>query len=63
MRRLHEMLKKEIAAVTEALKTLRASPDYELCQLSEQKPGILDELAAKRTKQLETEIVDLEKQA
>jgi len=31
--------------------------------LSEQKPGVLDELAAERTKQLEAEIADLEKQA
>jgi len=39
------------------------SPDYELCQLAEQKPGILDELAAERAKQLEVENVELEKQA
>ena len=63
LRRLHETLQKEIAAVTESLKQLRESPDYELCQLSEQKPGVLDELAAERTKQLEAEIVELEKQA
>jgi DNA polymerase-3 subunit epsilon len=63
LRRLHETLQKEIAGVTESLKQLRESPDYELCQLSEQTPGVLDELAAERTKQLETEIVELEKQA
>jgi hypothetical protein len=63
LRRLHETLQKEIAAVTESLKQLRESPDYELCQLSEQKPGVLDELAAERTKQLESEIAELEKQA
>jgi predicted transcriptional regulator len=63
LRRLHETLQKEIASVTESLKHLRDSPDYELCQLSEQTPGVLDELAAERTKQLETEIVELEKQA
>jgi hypothetical protein len=28
------------------LKELHGNPDYELCQLAEQKPGILDELAA-----------------
>ena len=49
--------------VTESLKELRASPDYELCQLAEQKPGILDELAAERAKQLEVENAELEKQA
>ena len=63
LRRLHETLQKEIVAVTESLKELRASPDYELCQLAEQKPGMLDELAAERAKQLEIEIAELEKQA
>jgi hypothetical protein len=42
---------------------LRASPDYELCQLAEQKPGILNELAAERAKQIEIENVELESQA
>jgi hypothetical protein len=63
LKRLHETLQKEIAAVTESLKELRASPDYELCQLAEQKPGILDELAAERAKQLEIENTELEKEA
>jgi hypothetical protein len=47
----------------ESLKELRESPDYELCQLAEQKPGILDELAAERAKQLEIENAELELQA
>ena len=63
MRRLHETLELEIKAVLESLKQLRESPDYELCQLSEQKPGVLEELAAERAKQLESESVELEKQA
>ena len=63
MRRLHETLQKEIASVTESLRLLRESPDYELCELNEQTSGVLDELAAERTKQLETEIAELEKQA
>lgn len=63
LRRLHETLQEGIAAVRESLKQLRGSPDYELCQLSEQKPGVLDELAAERTNQLEIEIAELEKQA
>jgi len=63
LRRLHETLQKEIAVVTESLKQLRASPDYELCQLAAQKPGVLDELAAERVKQLETENAELELQA
>src|ERR1022692_2404568 len=63
LKRLHETLQKEIAEVAESLKGLRASPDYELCQLAEKKPGVLDELAAERTKQLELENAELEKQA
>jgi len=63
LKRLQETLQKEIAAVTVSLKELRASPDYELCQLADQKPGVLEELAAERAKQLEIEIADLEKQA
>lgn len=63
LKRLHETLKKEIATVKESLKALRESPDYELCQLAEQKQGILDELAAERAKQLEIENAELEKQA
>jgi DNA polymerase-3 subunit epsilon len=62
LKRLHETLLKEIAAVAESLKQLRASPDYELCQLAGQKPGVLDELAVERTKQLEIENAELEMQ-
>jgi DNA polymerase-3 subunit epsilon len=63
LRRLHETLQKEITAVTESLKELRDGPDYELCQLAEKKPGILEELAAERAKQLEVENAELEKRA
>jgi DNA polymerase-3 subunit epsilon len=63
LRRLHETLEKEIVVVAESLKRLRESPDYELCQISEKKPDVLDELAAERTKQLESENTELEKQA
>jgi hypothetical protein len=63
LRRLHETLQKEIAAVTESLKALRASPDYELCLLADRKPGVLDELVVERAKQLEIENAELEKQA
>ena len=63
LRRLHETLQLEIIAVLESLNRLRESPDYELCQLSEQKPGMLDELAAERKTLLEKESAELEKQA
>ena len=42
---------------------LRESPDYELSQISERKPGVLDELAAEWAKQLEKESAELEQQA
>src|SRR2546428_12627559 len=63
LRRLHETLQLEIIAVLESLNRLRESPDYELCQLSEKKPGVLDELAAERKKLLQKESVALQKQA
>ena len=34
-----------------------------ICQLAEKRPGVLDELAAERAKQLDVEIAELEKQA
>jgi hypothetical protein len=42
---------------------LRVSPDYELCRISERKPGVLDELTIERAKLLDREAAELEKQA
>jgi DNA polymerase-3 subunit epsilon len=63
LRHLHGTLQAEIKVVVKSLKQLRASPDYELCLLAEQKAGVLDELAAERAKQLEIENAELEMQA
>ena len=63
LRKLYETLQLEIITVIESLTQLRESPDYELCQISEQKPGVLDELAAERTKLLAKESSELEQQA
>ena len=63
LRRLHETLQLEIVAVIESLNRLRESPDYELCPISEQKPGVLEKLAAERAALLEKESAELEKQA
>jgi DNA polymerase-3 subunit epsilon len=63
LRRLHETLQLEIITVLESLNQLRESPDYELCRISEQKPGVLDELAAERKKLLERESAELETHA
>ncbi len=63
LRQLYGTLELEIIAVIESLNRLRESPDYELCQISERKLGVLDELAAERKTRLEKEIAELEKQA
>ena len=63
LRRLYETLQLEIIDVLESLTTLKESPDFELCQISEKKPGVLDELAAERKGLLEKESAELEKQA
>ena len=63
LRRLYETLQLEIITVIESLGRLRESPDYELCQLSEKKPGLLDDLAAERAKMLEKESAELQQQA
>jgi DNA polymerase-3 subunit epsilon len=63
LRRLHETLQLEIIAILESLNQLRESPDYELCRISEQKPGVLDELAMERKNLLEKESAELEVEA
>jgi hypothetical protein len=63
LRRLYQSLQLKIIAVLEALGQLRESPEYELCQISEKKPGMLEKLAAARASLLEKESVELEKQA
>jgi hypothetical protein len=63
LRRLYETLQLEIITVIEALDRLKESPEYELCQISGKKPGVLDELAAERKKLLEKESAELEAQA
>ena len=63
LRRLHESLQLEIIAVIESLEQLKESAEYELCGIVEQRPGVLDELAAERTKLLEQESAELQQQA
>jgi DNA polymerase-3 subunit epsilon len=63
LRRLHETLQLEIIAVIESLEQLKESAEYELCRIAEKKPGVLDELAAERTKLLEQESAELQRQA
>lgn len=63
LRRLYETLQLEIINVLESLGRLRESPDYELCRISEQKPGVLDVFAAEQAKLLEKEITELDDQA
>ncbi len=63
LRRLYETLQMEIIDVLEALGRLRESPDYELCRISEQKPDMLDKVAAEQAKLLDKEIGKLDDQA
>ena len=63
LRRLHESLQLEIIAVIESLEQLKESAEYELCGIVEQRPGVLDELAAERVKLLEKESAELQQQA
>ena len=63
LRRLYETLQLEIISVIESLNQLRESPDYELCQLSGQKSGVLDELASERAKLLDQESAELKEPA
>jgi DNA polymerase-3 subunit epsilon len=63
LRRLYETLQLEIIGVIESLGQLRESPEYELWQISEKKPGVLDELAAERAKVLAKESAELQKEA
>jgi len=63
LRRLHETLQLEIIAVLESLNRLKESPDYELCRLSENKPGLLDDLAVERARLLDQETTELEEEA
>ena len=63
LRRLHETLQLEIIAVIESLGQLKESAEYELCGIVEQRPGVLEELAAERIKLLETESAELQQKA
>jgi DNA polymerase III epsilon subunit-like protein len=63
LRRLYETLQLGIIVVIESLGQLRESPEYELWQISEKKPGVLDELAGERAKLLEKESAELQKEA
>jgi len=62
LRRLYETLQLGIIGVIESLGQLRESPEYELWQISEKKPGVLDELAGERAKLLEKESAELQKE-
>ena len=42
---------------------MKESAEYELCGIVEQRPGVLDELVAERTKLLQQENTELEQQA
>jgi DNA polymerase III epsilon subunit-like protein len=63
LKRLHESLELQLLAVLESLNQLRESADYELCQLSQRAPDLLEKVAAERAKVLEQESQKLQEEA
>ena len=63
MKRLWESLELEIVRVLESTNRLRESADYELAQLVEKQPGLLDAVAAKRITALDAELAGLKTEA
>ena len=59
LEKLLASLEAEIRSVTEARERLHKSAEFELYELTAQKPEMLDTVAAKQTKLLEKEIADL----
>jgi hypothetical protein len=63
LKRLWESLELEIVRVLEATNRLRESAEYELAQLVEKRPGLLDTVAAKRIAALDAELAGLKAEA
>ena len=63
MKRLWESLELEIVRVLESTNRLRESAEYELAQLVEKQPGLLDAVAAKRIAALNAEVAELNAEA
>jgi DNA polymerase-3 subunit epsilon len=63
LRRLLEMLQIKIAEVIEATNGLRESPDYELYNLSQRDPSILDTVSQKQQQDIDNECVKLTAEA
>ena len=63
MKRLWESLDLEIVRVLESTNRLRESAEYELAQLVEKQPGLLDAVTAKRIAALDAELVGLTTEA
>ena len=63
LKRLWECLELEIVRVLESTNRLRESAEYELAQLAEKQPGLLDAVAAKRIAALDAELAGLKAEA
>ena len=63
LRQLWESLELEILSVLEATNRLRASPEFELYELTAKQPEMLDSVVAKQTALLEKEISSLASEA
>ncbi|MHA3771079.1 hypothetical protein ACXR0O_06015 [Verrucomicrobiota bacterium sgz303538] len=63
LRKLLKSLEAEIERVSGLLARLKKSPDYELHQLIQEKPEMLDQMVEKQERQIDTEMTVLEAQA
>lgn len=63
LRKLLKSLEAEIERVSTLLMQLKKSPDYELHQMMQERPELLDEVVDRQQKQIGTEITVLEAQA
>jgi DNA polymerase III epsilon subunit-like protein len=63
LRKLYDALQLEIVTVIESLYLLRESPEYELKELTEKNPELLEKVAAERAIAIEKEIEELAKLA
>jgi hypothetical protein len=63
LKRLWESLELEIVRVLESTNRLRGSAKYELAQLVEKQPGLLDAVAARRIAALDAALAGLKTEA
>ena len=63
LQKLFTSLEAEILAVIEATDALKESPDYELYQMTEEKPEVFERVVAQQLAGIEVEVVGLKSEA